>query len=312
MPSKQAVDKKRFAIRSMTAYARASSASDLGLLSVELQSVNRRHLDVQCFLPQMLSHCETLVRKIVGRAIFRGHVQVKIFLESPHVEAFSVTPNLALAKQYYKGWNSLLQALSPKEIETPSLSLLRDIPDLFTVTTNHSLGDAYSDAVATLTQKAVDLLIERKEEEGKDLFDDIEKRVFILQQKLDEIAALVPESEKKYRYRLIEKIEQAFPEHIVKTPEGHIADPQLLSALCIFADKVDITEEIVRFKAHISHFFEIASAESCGKPLEFLVQELNREANTIASKSADDRISHLTIAIKTEIERIREQLQNIE
>lgn len=296
--------------RSMTAYSRFSLPADFGTLTFEIQSVNKKHLDIHCSLPPSFLSWEEKIKKNIEKKIFRGQISIKLFFSSKEKSATKAIPNLPLARQLKEGWEQIAREIMPDQLSSSfSLELLRDVPDLFTFVEEGELAEIYSEKMEEALTHALDLLHLRKVAEGELLYKDIMERVTLLKTYVDEIEKNCDAAYSRYKNQLISRLNEQLPHRF--QPDN---DEQILKAICLFAEKVDITEELTRFNAHISHFTKLAatSLPPIGKTLDFLVQELNREANTIAAKACDAAISQLVVSIKSELERIREQLQNIE
>lgn len=296
--------------KSMTAYARIVLPTEVGTLVVEIQTVNRKHLEINSSFPEPFGHCEEAVRKAVSEVVHRGQVNIKVILIGEEKKTVTVQPNVLLAQEYKDAWQALAAALLPVgSLWHFTPDLLREVPGLFISVKDPAVASQCSECLLRGIHLALAELSQRKKQEGQALQQDIFQRIDLLKVKVREIEASAPAACRRYRDNLILRLNEQLPDRF--KPES---DEQLLKALCLFADKVDITEELVRFNAHLEHFLAIAATEamSSGKSLDFLVQELNREANTIASKASDAEISQGVVVIKSELERIREQLQNIE
>lgn len=292
-------------LKSMTAYARASLKKPIGQFVVEIQSVNRKFLEINSHLPQELMRFDGEVKKWVGESVSRGHISVKLFVDFDHLSPISVKPNLPLVRQIKSAWDKIADELGiPQEF---SLNLLKDQKDILLFTEEFEDAESYRLAIKEAVSLTLDELMKMKLIEGQELLKDINFRLEILQKAIEQIELLAPEATVKYRERLISKMNEVVPGFIEN-------EERVLREVCLFAEKVDVAEEITRYKSHLKQFSDLLNSDSgtIGKTLEFLVQEINRETNTIGSKASNVEVSKLVIEIKTELERIREQIQNVE
>ncbi|OGN63978.1 MAG: YicC family protein [Chlamydiae bacterium RIFCSPHIGHO2_12_FULL_49_9] len=288
---------------SMTGFGRAVCDANIGRLVVEIQSVNRKYLEVFVSLPKEFSRFENEVRKWVGARLSRGQVSIRIhFL--PNAQAIEQTlPDVEVLRALKKGWEKI--AL---EVGVSSASI--DLPFLVSRMPSFSKLDSAQDedlsSLKACVEEALESLTKMKKIEGKALVQDIRARLESLTRMIREIEALSPEAGKRLRQKLKERIEE-----ILKPDE---VDDRLLRELALFAEKVDVSEEITRFHSHLEQFKELISSkeEAIGRKMDFLVQEMGREINTVASKSSEPGISRLVVDMKSELEKIREQIQNIE
>jgi len=291
-------------IRSMTGFGKAEYKYTTGKITVELKSVNHRFFELSPRMPSGISFLEDKVRSYINTKIKRGKVNLNIAIEGNHILDKSLTINKPLAKKYH----ALLSALK-KELGMErgvSLDYLLSMPEVLISHCAVADSEKVWQHIKIALDKAVDNLISAREAEGAALCKDMRKRAQAISKVTDEIKAQAPLVVKKYKENLKEKIAQISPS--VKLDEG-----RLEQEVTIFAKNCDITEEIVRLKAHINNFDHIlSSAKEAGRQLDFTAQELFREINTIGSKAQDVNISKRVIQVKEEIEKIREQVQNVE
>lgn len=289
----------------MTGFGRSHLQKAGVQVTVEVLSVNRKHLDINIVLPKHLNRFDPDIRKQIARCILRGHVTVRISVIFNEDAPLSVQANVAMAKQYFQGWSDIADALG-LDTGSFSLSLLEKETDLFVYKETERMG-GFFDLLAQGVAEALEPFSAMREREGKLLGEDISARLEGLKMELDQIALKAPEAVEKYRNKLIERIKTFLP--LTET-----TDERLLREIALFAEKVDICEEVVRFNSHIEQFKELLKRgpPAAGKTAEFLVQELGRETNTIGSKCSDLSITQAVVKIKAELERIREQIQNIE
>jgi uncharacterized protein (TIGR00255 family) len=282
---------------SMTGFGRSICKIKLGRLVTEIQSVNRKYLEISTSLPKELSRFDLEIRKWVGEVVSRGFVTVRLYLSSSVEEQL---PDAAQLKRMKKAWMKLAKASGNSEKEITLSFLLNHMPT--------AVGEEEEmDGLREGVEKALDGVLEMKKREGHALAIDIGQRLNALELTLRQIEKQSPDAVAKQRQKLKERAQE------VLTPGAEL-DERLLREIALFAEKVDIAEEITRFHSHISQFREIIQAKNAqvGRKLDFLVQEMGREINTIGSKSADVMISRFVVDAKSELEKVREQIQNIE
>jgi uncharacterized protein (TIGR00255 family) len=294
-------------LKSMTAYGRACVVCALGRLTVEIQSVNRKHLEINTFLPKELLRYDTDIKKWLGAAIHRGQVNVKVFAAFDRLSPLVVTPNLPLAKQIKAAWDLIAQELDLSVKQGFTLEMLASEPGILQYEEDDHDEELFRDNLQQAVMQALKQLVAMKEREGSALHDDIQGRSAKLAILVADIAKKAPGATARYRQRLIERLEEVMPGRVE-------SDERLLREVCLYAERIDIEEELTRFHSHLQQFEALLNSQkpAVGKTVEFLVQELNRETNTIGSKSSDIDVTHLVVDIKSELERIREQIQNVE
>lgn len=291
----------------MTAYGRASLTTALGSFVAEIQSVNRKFLDVHVSLPSELLRFETEIRRLIPQFVSRGQVQLTITAKYSTSIPVTVVPNLPLAKEIKRAWDEISTTLGLSEQQSFQLALLADRTDILLYDTRWEQEEDYKAALLEVTQQALSHYIAMKDFEGSNLMKDILQRVQLLQMGIESIALQSAGAPDKFRKKLTERLHEALPAFVEN-------EERILREICIYAEKVDIMEEITRFKAHITHFEHVLTSteHAIGKTLEFIVQEMGREINTIGSKTGEVQVSQKVIEIKSELERIREQIQNVE
>lgn len=289
-------------LRSMTAYGEAKLSSPDGELSCTLQSTNRRHREIDLALPSGLSAFEPRIREMLQEKIHRGAIQCT-FLWKPTQGVMALTPNLALARELKKGWEAIAETLNiPANF---SLELLKGEKGLFTQEEREGIGLQLMEKTLLL---ALDKHIEGREREGEWLLRDFILRIGYIESYLAKIETHLPLVVTHYREKLQKKIADIFK-------ESPVVEERVLKELALFAEKADITEEIVRLKILLHNYRATLHDETTfvkGKKLEFQLQEMLREINTIGSKSQDMHLAELVIECKSELEKMREQIQNIE
>ncbi len=286
----------------MTGFGRAILDAPFGRLTVEIQSVNRKYLEVFVSLPKEFSRFEHEVRKWVGDAVSRGGVSVRIFLipTSNAVEGF--LPDVEVLKELKKGWEkiSLEIGSDPKKVDLPFIMQhfpLQPKQDFASDEDREGLHQGVSEALKAF--------IAMKQTEGKALSLDLSGRIKELERMLDEVEKHAPDATKKMRQKLLEKMEE-----LLKT--GPELEERLVREVALFSERVDVTEEIIRFRSHTTQFKALLKGGIVGRKMDFLIQEMGREINTIGSKSMETKIAHLIVEMKSELEKIREQVQNLE
>jgi len=292
-------------LKSMTAYARASLKKSIGQFVVEIQSVNRKFLEINSALPHELLRFDGEIKKWIGESISRGQINVRLFVDFAHSSPITVRPNLPLTRQIKLAWDKIAEDLNiPANF---SLNLLKDEKGVLLFNEEFDDEEVYHVAIKETVDSALHELMKMKLTEGKELLKDIKSRHEKLANSIEQIELLAYDATAKYRERLINKINEVVPGFIEN-------EERVLREVCLFAEKVDIAEEITRYKSHLKQFSDLLNSDSgtIGKTLEFLVQEINRETNTIGSKASNVEVSRLVIEIKTELERIREQIHNVE
>lgn len=293
-------------MRSMTGFGRAEVQTSLGRLILELQSVNRKYLETLVFLPKDLTTFEVDVKKILSKEIFRGQVIARFTLLADGKSSMGVLPDVSFLKRLKTGWRKIAQELhfDPKEID---LYFLANQAKLTSIPLEIKDMKKLEKPIFDCTKKALKELQKMKGEEAKTLLKDILMRMQNIEGSLKRIEKDAPEALNRYRKRLLEKIEG-----LVQNPIEN--QERIDREVVIFADKLDITEEIIRFRSHLTQFRSLLKikTQSVGKKMDFLGQEMMRETNTIAAKSQDSSVSKEVVEIKSELERIREQVQNIE
>lgn len=292
-------------LKSMTGYGRAHLQRNGIQLTVEVLSVNRKHLDINVILPRHLNRFDPEIRKEIANVILRGHVTVRVSVVFLENAPLAVDVNLAMAAQYYKGWAEIAKTVGIDQ-NNLSLSLLEKETDLFVYKETEGMQEL-SELLLDGVKDALVPFCKMREGEGAVLAKDIGIRIFGLMRKLEKIKEISKGAVERYQHKLLEKIRGLIPEVTAD-------DDRFLKEVLLFAERIDIEEEIIRFSSHLEQAKELLEKGplAAGKTLEFLVQELGREINTIGSKCGDVNVTKLVIDVKTELERVREQIQNIE
>ena len=293
-------------LRSMTAYGRNSQTVNGKEITVELKSVNNRFLDCSVRLPRNYSYLEEKVKKeISARGISRGKIEVNITIYETETKT-----EIALDRSFAEGYVEALRTLRDEFGLADDISVMTVArhPDIFTV--KHREVDEeqeWTDLLSVLSP-AIDGFIAMREREGNNLGKDMLAKVELLRTLAKKVGELSEKDIKGYRARLEERLRAVLEDNRVTADENRI-----LTECAIFADRVAVDEELVRLESHFGAFEEFLKAkEPVGRKIDFLLQEMNRETNTIGSKGSDTEIARLVVEMKSELEKIREQIQNIE
>lgn len=287
---------------SMTGYGRAMRAEDGRELTVELKSVNHRFLDLSFRMPRGLMFLEDDVRKLISKRVSRGHVDVFMTYRNLRSDARTVTVDRALFDAYSRA----LDELSGSGLrDDRSLMAVARMNDVLIVTEAEEDQEALRRLTADTVNDALDALLQMRTREGIEMKRDLVNRIDHIEEMTGDIEARYPETVQEYKARLRVSIEEMIGQGV--------DEARLLTEVAIMADRSAIAEETVRLRAHIAQLREcMEKDEPVGRRIDFLVQELNREVNTISSKSQDVPITRCVVSLKAEIEKLREQLQNIE
>lgn len=291
-------------IKSMTGYGRAEAVKNGKKISVEMKSVNHRYSDYTIRVPRYFGFLEEKVREYVAKNVFRGKVDIFVNIESYETADKEIILNSELAKSYIEALIKLRDEFNLKD--DISVSVVARCSDIFkTEQKEDDEEQVWSDISEVLTD-CVNAFIAMREREGERINKDLVDRVNYMKTLACDIDERSPETVEEYKQRLYAKIKDVLDDRTID-------EARVLTEVAIFADKVAVNEEIVRLASHFDEFFEILSAnEPAGRKLDFLVQEINREINTIGSKANDIVIAKKVVELKAELEKLREQIQNIE
>lgn len=290
-------------MHSMTGYGKAEYSNEGLSLTVELKTVNNRYLDIVPKYPRIFNKYDDLMRKMISSSLSRGRIELMISMKVSEDAEKPVVLDDVLAKSYYDSYCALCEKYPLLEREFSVYQLMR-FPDVVKQEADED-DDRYKDALSACLKSALENLDEMRKVEGEKLKADLSSRIAEVEKVVAEIAGIAPDVKESYRDKLKTRVEEYL--------EGvKVDETRLLQEVAFFADKSNIDEELTRLNSHISQFRKLINNENCGKQLDFLVQELNREANTICSKANDIRVTDSGLKLKCEIEKIREQIQNIE
>ncbi len=291
-------------IKSMTGYGREEQQLDGMHIIVELKSVNHRYFEYNARLPYAYGFLDDKIKKFLQARVSRGKVDVSVWIQTADAHGSEVTVNFDLAEGYVKAMREMAQRFGLRE--DISVTALSRFSDVLTVTKAAVDEDAVWASVEQVASVAVEKFTAMREREGEKLREDILSRADTILAAVEKIEQRSPETVRAH----MEKVENRMRELL----DGATVDEQrLLTEAAIFADKVAVAEETVRLRSHIDQLRQMLSGdEAVGRKLDFLVQEMNREINTTGSKAQDAEMARIVVDVKAEIEKIREQIQNIE
>lgn len=291
-------------IKSMTGYGKSEQTIDSLNVTVEIKSVNHRYFEFSARVPREYGFLEEKLKKYCNSLITRGKVECYVSVEDLEEREMEVNVNETLAAGYVKALKELSERFGLKD-DISAVTLSR-YPDVITLHKASEDEERIWNAVKTVAETAVSKFIEMRETEGSKLRGDILSRADYIIECVEFIEGRSPETVREYNEKLKQRMKELLG-------DAAVDEQRLLNEAAICADKIAVDEETVRLRSHISQLREFMnSSEAIGRKLDFLVQEINREANTIGSKAQDVDIAKKVIAIKAEVEKIREQVQNIE
>jgi uncharacterized protein (TIGR00255 family) len=288
----------------MTGYGRGEATNGGAKFTVELSSVNRRQSEIVMALPRDLSELEVRIRQVINARISRGRTNVLVALHHTAAAQRSLALDVALARSYHDAMRALQNELgAPGEI---TIDTILQAPGVMRAPEEAIDADQAWPALQRALDAALGDLIKMREREGRHLAKDLIRRLKAIRRLLKEIRAQYPEVVKKFRAALAERVEKAG----LSLEQN---DDRLSREIFLFADRSDVSEELTRLESHLAQFaHHLRKEEPVGRALEFIVQELFRELNTLGAKANDAAISQRVVACKTEVEKIREQVQNLE
>jgi len=290
-------------MKSMTGYGRYSVEKEGRMLIIELKSVNHRFLDLNIKLPRVHNFAESTIRKVLSDKLTRGHVDVFVNYTDNREKKYSLEVDGMLAKSYIE----IADSLSSKYniINDFTVSSLLKSPDVVSEVPVEDDEVVINSMYDECIEGSLNALNEMREKEGEQIKVDLTSRINTLLESLERVKRRAPEVFADYKVKLKARIQEALI-------DVAIDEARLLNEVAFFADKGAIDEEVTRLKVHFDNFLELLSEEPAGKKMDFLVQEMNRETNTIGSKANDIILVNEVLNMKAEIEKIREQIQNIE
>ena len=290
-------------IKSMTGYGKSSQSINSREYQVEIKTVNHKYIDTNIRMPRIISYLEEDIRKLVSSKIKRGKVDIGITFENYSKDGNDVRINTELAKMYIQNLKSLAEEENiSANIEVTEITRL---PDVLTIKSNLDENQIKTELLQTV-EEAIDQLINMRKNEEKRISEDILTKIAQIEEKTEEIFALSTRLIDDYVVKLEARIKE-----LLKTEE--LDKSRLMQEVVIYADKCSVEEEITRLRSHIMQLRNLINEEEpTGKKMDFLIQEMNRETNTIGSKANNLEITNRVVDMKTILEDIREQIQNIE
>ena len=289
---------------SMTGYGKGAYDEGGLELTCEIKTVNNRYLDVSVKAPRVFAACEDVVRSLVKEKLTRGHADVFVTLKDKREKPTAFVVDLPLAASYVAAAKSVKEAFPELPDDLTVTGVLR-YPDVLKQEDASALDESMLTALKTALTNALDDLNAMRLVEGEKLKADMLSRMDEIEKLVEKVSARAPLVAAEYREKLTARIK----EHLESTTYD---EGRLLTEVAVFTDKSNIDEELTRLRSHIAQFRSICEEGVVGRKLDFLVQEFNREANTTCSKSNDVEVTRLGLALKNEIEKVREQVQNLE
>ena len=289
---------------SMTGFGRERAEFDEREVLVEIRSVNHRFYEFSARTPRAYGYLDEKLKALLGGKISRGKVEVSVYIYNKE----GVNADISVNRELAHGYLDALRAAAPELSVEDDLKLsdIMRLPDLFTVVKTQENEEQVWEQVRTAAEAALARFIEMRKTEGEKMFDDISARLDTIEDMVKKVEKRSPTVTEAYRARLTAKIAEIIADR-------NIDDARILTEAAIFSEKTAVDEETVRLHSHIAQFRQlIGSGEPVGRKLDFLVQEMNREVNTTGSKCSDLDITRIVVDMKSEIEKIREQIQNIE
>lgn len=291
-------------IKSMTGFGRERIVNESREILVEIKSVNHRYLEFSAKTPRAYGYLDEKLKELLKTSISRGKVEVSVSIYNQEGINAEIEINKELAKGYLNALRNSADELDLKDDLT--LSKIMKLSDIFTVVKKTEDEEVIWNEVKAVAESAVEKFVEMRTVEGEKMYADISSRLDYLEDAVGKIENRTPSVLEGYKQRLYDKIKETIGDR-------EVDDQRVITEVAIFADKIAVDEETVRLRSHISQFRDlINSTDPVGRKLDFLIQEMNREVNTTGSKAQDLTITQLVVDMKSEIEKIREQIQNIE
>lgn len=292
-------------VNSMTGYGRSEKENELQKIVVEMKGVNHRYCDISLKMPKKMTMFEEKMKKLIKNKVNRGRVEVFVFLDEQKGDDFTVRPNYSVLDQYVKTLSEIKDKYGLQR--DFDLSLLTRFQDAFIVEYKEVNEDEAWRLLESAMEESLDSLLEMRKIEGAKLLEDIVERIEVVKAIIIELENRAPEIVEVHRSKMRDRIRELLLDSI------EIDEIRLAQEVAHFSDKTNITEELVRLDSHLDQLKNVFNEKnSIGRKLDFLLQEINREINTIGSKSPDVDISNFVIEMKSEFEKVREQIQNIE
>lgn len=291
-------------LKSMTGYGRCETVTEGKKILVEIKSVNHRFSDYNIKVPRHLGFLEDKTRQYASQRVTRGKIDIYVAVENYDEADHDIMLNAELAKNYIEVLQELRDKFGLKD--DISVSSVARYNDIFKTERCEDDQDKMWELVKSVMSEAMDAFIAMREREGERIEKDLRERIAYMSDLARQVDERSPQTVAEYRDKLYAKIKELLEDR-------DIDEARILTEVAIFADKVAVNEETVRLSSHFAEFYQILdSGEPAGRKLDFLIQEINREVNTIGSKASDIEIAKIVVTLKGEIEKLREQIQNIE
>ena len=291
-------------IKSMTGFGRSTYENEGREYIVEIKSVNNRFNDVNIKMPRNLNYLEDKIRKQILSNISRGKVEVSIQLNNNSDLGKKINLNTDIAQKYIEELKKLTQETSI--IDNINIMDVAKFPDVLNIRIDEEAEEVIQKELFTALEGAINSFLDMRQKEGSKIKVDLENRIEVIKQKIEQISSISAGLVDEYVVKLETRIKELLKTDVVD-------QTRLAQEVVIYSDKCSVEEEITRLKSHISQFLNLLNENiAIGKKLDFLIQEMNRETNTIGSKANNLEITNLVVDIKTELENVREQIQNIE
>ncbi len=288
----------------MTGFGRCLESVDGKTIIVEIKSVNHRYFEFSSRVPRSCGYLDEKLKSFIQGKVSRGKIDVGVSIQSDSVSDEKIEVNSEVAKGYITALRSANEELGLEDDLT--LSRIMRLPDIFDVKKIEEDEETVWNEVKSVAEKALERFIAMREAEGEKMREDILSRLDYITGLVEKIEKKSPETTEKYRKKLFDKISEVLK-------DTNVDEQRILTEAAIFSEKTAVDEETVRLRSHVNQCREMLSMnEAVGRKLDFLIQEFNREANTIGSKCQDIEITKVVVDLKSEIEKIREQVQNIE
>lgn len=291
-------------IKSMTGFGRARAEADGYFISVEIKSVNHRYFEFSSRIPRQYAFLDEKLKSYINSRVSRGKVECYVTIEALDTDTSDVAVNHTLARAYVKALKELSEEYSLKE--DFGAGTISRFPEVLVVRKGEEDEEKLWESVKAVCSQALDKFIAMRKTEGEKMYNDIYSRGQYILEQVSYIEQRSPQTVKEYNEKLVERVHELIG-------DASLDEARIIQEVAIYADKVAVAEETVRLRSHIDQLNDfIKSDEPIGRKIDFLVQEINRETNTIGSKANDVDIARRVVDIKSEVEKIREQIQNIE
>lgn len=291
-------------LRSMTGYGRATYEIDAREYVVEIKSVNNRYSDISIKMPRSISFLEDKIKKLISNAITRGKIEVFVSFTNNSDIGRNIEINREIAKRYIEE----MRKLASEQNINSNIEVIdvMKMPDVLNTKIDETAEEVIKEELIICTNETIKNFISMREVEGEKIKEDLEKRINVISEKINKINSISTGLVEEYIVKLEKRVNELLKPNVVD-------ETRLAQEIVIYSDKCSVEEEITRMKSHISQFLSLLDKDnSNGKRIDFLIQEMNRETNTIGSKANNLEITNYVVDIKTEVENIREQIQNIE